>query len=233
VTVFLTQAQPEKIPAERRAAGEAVLREASAKVAAVQLRVDREGAEVLLDGKPIGNAPLKSPVFLDPGSHAIEARAEGYQTARREVDARAGAAVDVDLKLSRPAAPPPLPLPEKRPIWPAIVGGSLAVGGMVLGAGLTAAANGKSRDAETMAASLPLSSCAGTPSASYAAKCSTLKDTLRSQSMLASGAVGGFVAGGVLALAAAGLGIWAKSGTPKIAPVVGVQGGGVVIGGAW
>lgn len=232
VTVFLMQAQPEKIPAERKAAGEAVLREASAKVTTVQLRVDRDGAEVLLDGKPIGNAPLKSPVFLDPGAHAIEVRAEGYQTVRRELDARAGAAVDVDLKLTRPAAAP-LPAPEKRPIWPAIVGGSLAAGGMVLGAGLTAAANGKSRDADTTAASLPLSSCAGTPSASYAAKCSALKDTLHSQSMLASGAVGGFVAGGVLALAAAGLGIWAKSATPRIAPVVGVRGGGVVIGGAW
>jgi hypothetical protein len=42
-------------------------------------------AEVLVDGKAVGTAPLASEVFVEPGAHTIEARLSRRGPAQRDV----------------------------------------------------------------------------------------------------------------------------------------------------
>jgi len=108
-----------------------------------------------------------------------------------------------------------------------------------VGIGFTAAANGKSTDADALVAKLPtISSCTGTPTAAFAGDCKTLKATLNEQSTMRNAAVISFAAGGVFALVTAGLGVWklknpATTGALHVAPVVGFHDGGVILGGTW
>jgi hypothetical protein len=226
IAFFLSAERPDT-PPERRAAGEAVLREASAKVATVHVRVDVDGADVLVDGRAIGVSPLATAVFLDPGSHTIAARKDGIPTVEVTVDARAGASTGVPLKLFHP-----------RPIWPMVVTGILAAGGLAAGGGLVAAANGKRNDAAGLRADLGggSSQCVGVAGDN----CQVLANDLKSQGTLANGAVGSFVAGGAFALATVGLGIWtfgapsaSKQGQLRVVPAIGLAERGLRIEGSW
>jgi hypothetical protein len=77
-----------------------MLAEAKANITTVTVRVDVPGAEVLVDGRPLGHSPLSGPVFLEPGPHRFEAQKKELGSAVQKVDASAGAAPEVDLKLS-------------------------------------------------------------------------------------------------------------------------------------
>jgi hypothetical protein len=48
------------------------------------VEVNLAGAEVFVDDKRIGAAPLRDELFLEPGPRRIEARQKGYVTARGE-----------------------------------------------------------------------------------------------------------------------------------------------------
>ena len=54
-------------------------------VAALTLESGTEGGMVLLDGKEVGALPLEAPLLLDPGSHILEIRKEGYERYREEL----------------------------------------------------------------------------------------------------------------------------------------------------
>ena len=56
-----------------------------------------DGAQVLVDGTPVGTAPLAEPVRLDPGPHNIEVRLEGHGEVRRQVTMVQGEALTVEL----------------------------------------------------------------------------------------------------------------------------------------
>jgi hypothetical protein len=80
------------------------------KVGALVIKVGVEGAEVLVDGKAIGRAPLADEVYLDPGLHTVEAKLAGYDAAKQAVQAATGPAQEVTLALVATAAlPPPAP----------------------------------------------------------------------------------------------------------------------------
>lgn len=78
--------------------------EPSAGVLAVRANVNE--AEVLIDGKPAGNAPLAD-VTLPPGNHDIEVRRAGYESYVTRISMRAGKDYPVDATLK--------PLPGKTP----------------------------------------------------------------------------------------------------------------------
>lgn len=67
-----------------------MLDQALTKVGAVTVSVNVEGAEVLVDGRVVGKAPIERPVFVEPGKRVFEARREGYATARVTEEVRAG-----------------------------------------------------------------------------------------------------------------------------------------------
>ncbi|KYF82603.1 hypothetical protein BE11_37025, partial [Sorangium cellulosum] len=75
------------------------LAESRAQVGAVAVTVGTAGAEVLVDGKSVGRAPLEGEVFVEPGEHRVEARLEGYVPVSQTVTAAKGEAKDVALSM--------------------------------------------------------------------------------------------------------------------------------------
>jgi PEGA domain len=225
-------------PQERKD-GDARFAQAKAKVGQVAVQVNVAGAEVYADGKPIGTAPLAEPIFLDPGPHAFEARHEGYASARATLTATAGTEQPATLTLTRSSVEPqpPLPLAPQRPIWPAITAGGVAVAVVGIGAALAGVAAGKESAGNTLRAMIPgQPPC---PAGTTNPQCQTLTNDGTVHDTLDKAALGCFVAGGVAALAATGLGVWWATGPKdaatkvRVAPLVGRGEGGVVIVGAW
>lgn len=71
-------------------------------VTEVRLSVEPPNAEVFVDDEARGRAAdLFDPIFLDPGSHRVEARADGYVTKTESVTAEKGTQRDIALKLER------------------------------------------------------------------------------------------------------------------------------------
>lgn len=64
------------------------------------LRVDAEpGAEIKLDGEPLGTAPIDRIVWIEPGKHLLEAELKGHARFRAELDAPAGSMVAGSIDL--------------------------------------------------------------------------------------------------------------------------------------
>ena len=75
----------------------------------VRVRVNRPGARVLVDGRVVGTAPLRTELPI--GRHTVEVRsADGKQRAVEQTVVRAGRTSEVSLGL---AAPPPTPPAEE------------------------------------------------------------------------------------------------------------------------
>ncbi len=80
-----------------------LLDEASAKVHKLVVTTDPPGAELRVDGNSAGLTPLPDPIFLEPGSHKIEARIADRPPAVAAVDAQPGG--NQQLRLELPASP--------------------------------------------------------------------------------------------------------------------------------
>ncbi|WP_437837500.1 PEGA domain-containing protein [Sorangium sp. So ce1153] len=104
LTWYLREAPASKVEQRRRA--EQSLKEALAKVAQVTVEVEPAGADVTVDGAAVGKAPLRMPVFLNPGEHEVGARLDGHVPEKRGVTAKAGATATVSLRLVAQAAAP-------------------------------------------------------------------------------------------------------------------------------
>ena len=215
------------------------------------------GAEVLIDGKPAGTAPLDE-LFVEPGTHTVGARREGFDPVEQTVQAEKGKSYPVALTLIASAPPPPpqvsathpvpstsasgpVPLPASPVVPPRagpppaliVTSGVLAAGGLGAGIGLTVAANHKASDEATL--QLGPSACVS-PGANAAA-CSTLHAAASSKVTLSNAAVSAFLGGSALALVTGGLGIW-MAVSPKAAPVlvvptVGADRAGLTVVGVW
>jgi hypothetical protein len=97
------------------------LDEARKQVGALAIKVTVDGAEVLVDGVPVGRAPLADEVFVEAGGRTVEAKASGYQVGKMVVQVAKGGAEVVNLALVALAAPVG-PVASGGPIVP--VGGS-------------------------------------------------------------------------------------------------------------
>ncbi|MBI2896473.1 MAG: PEGA domain-containing protein [Deltaproteobacteria bacterium] len=84
---------------DRREA-EAHLRELRALLARIEVIVDPPGAEVWVDGRLAGTAPLPEPVVVASGNHSIEARKRGYRAQVLPIAVAAGARARADLSLA-------------------------------------------------------------------------------------------------------------------------------------
>jgi hypothetical protein len=104
----------------------------------LEVRSTPPGAEVLLDGKKLGETPWQRAMFT--GSYALLLRRRGYAAAEGRVEVEPQKTATLELTLdpqapSSPAAPHP-PAPErftrKRPLWRLVTGASALVAGAVL-----------------------------------------------------------------------------------------------------
>ena len=209
-------------------------------VAAVKIGVNVDKAEVFVDGRSVGLTPLANMVFVEPGRRSVVAKRQGYADGLQEVVAPQGGDVEVALTL-RAEAPPS----SRPPLGVVIAAGVLGVGGLAAGAGLTAAANSTAADAATRRTTLggAVNACGSSLTGTVATNCNALHNDGAKQTSLSNGAMGAFVAGGVLAVVSVGLGVWSITGrkapdrrsawSVQVTPTAGVREGGVVVVGQW
>jgi hypothetical protein len=113
---FIAEAQTRSIPEHiaDAVAQEQALRK---KLGELQLTCTHEGAAVTIDGRPRGETPAVSTVFLAPGAHTVRVTKDGFQPAEEQVELAAGKKKPLVVSL-RPVAsaaaivpPPPEVLP--------------------------------------------------------------------------------------------------------------------------
>ncbi|WP_437651282.1 PEGA domain-containing protein [Sorangium sp. So ce362] len=109
-----------KVVAKLKPTAEKRLAESRAQVGALVVTAGVAGAEVTVDGKAVGKAPLEGEVFVEPGEHRVEVRLEGYGPASKTVKVAKGGTAVAALAL------PPLKSEgqETAPVAHAAEGGS-------------------------------------------------------------------------------------------------------------
>jgi len=85
-----------------RPAAEQAMTRLRPRLAALHIEVDRDGAELWVDGIPLGTSPRQGPAYVEPGPRRVEARYPGKDTSTL-VDAVAGATHPVRLWVDTPA----------------------------------------------------------------------------------------------------------------------------------
>jgi hypothetical protein len=192
----------------------------------VVVSTNEPGAQVVVDGRHVGTTPLSDTVYVEPGSHTVEATLARHKAASRVVEVKKGSTEKVVIVLADdPTAAPtatviptntasaytaPTAAPTTAPTAPpaagigvgwAIGAGVLGAAGLVLGGVFTSSANGSASDASTIGARLGSHACAaGAPAVG---DCADLHAAEAARVAASNRAVGGFVAGGAFSLAAA------------------------------
>jgi hypothetical protein len=147
-------------------------------VGALHVTVDSPGAELSVDGKRVGVAPLEAPLFLVPGAHTIVAE-QGSRRVASTVRAEPGGVQRLDLAIGKPQPSDPGQAPAARSrLEPAllITGGAIVLAGVGVGVGYAVAAEGSSDRAKSLQRGLPSSSCS--LSGSHASRCRELRKEL-------------------------------------------------------
>jgi tetratricopeptide (TPR) repeat protein len=225
-------------PPEKRAEAEAFLKKAQEKVGTITVKVNGAEADVMVDGERVGKTPMSEPIFVEPGTKTIAARAAGMPLADKKLEVAPGSAHDVVLTLEPEKKPPSNETKgpeEKKPPSPVpwIIGGSaLAAVGIGMGIGFTVAANGKRDEAASILQGLGGSApCCGEP---VSGPCKDVYDAVAKQDTYANTAIAGFVIGGVAAAGTVATFIlWPKQGsenakTARVIPWVSPRGAGLV-----
>ena len=105
------------IEPRRRAEVEAAIVRERDKTGTLELTIDTEGAEVAIDGKPVGRSPLTAPIRLDAGPHRVEAALDSGLTREIAVDIvpKQTASARLELRTSHSDLPAPV---EVAPLSP-------------------------------------------------------------------------------------------------------------------
>ncbi|MGK3989882.1 tetratricopeptide repeat protein [Sorangium sp. So ce136] len=234
------------------------LERAAQEVAAVAIVVGKPEAELLMDGRRVGQGLATYVVYVEPGSHEARATLEGHEDGVGRFVAQRGDTPAIGLALKeKPPAPRPAAAPRAaaaapgpvalRPgakgkaIGPAIrVGGlALASAGVVVGVGFAIAWAVKDGEAETLREEVIGASgprACNPQKAVTDAQCPQLRDAVEARDALGLVSIASFVASGVIGATALSSFLWApapEQGGVRVAPRVTAQGGGVRIEGAW
>lgn len=216
------------------------LEEALKQIGTLTIKANVDGADVLIDGKSVGKAPLDQELFVDPGTRKIEAKMDGYEPVRQQLQVAKGSTHQVALKLKKAIAPPPVTSTPTRPSWvvPTLVTG-IAIGATSIGTGiiLLSIAGGPSSDADDKLAKLRTTQgsvpCPGTPGSATATECSAIKDLRSDHDTYHNAGVGTLIIGPLLAGAMIGTVFILGPKRPKtetavtLAPVASTTGGGL------
>lgn len=140
---FFLRETKDQVENQDRALVQELLIEAKQKVATLIIKVNRAGAEVVVDGNVVGQAPLARDLYLDPGSHTVEARLGKERAAPITVDLSAGQSRQLGLSFEKTSDAAPLPSGAEEAAAPERDAGGpqkaiLIAGGIVSGAGILA-----------------------------------------------------------------------------------------------
>ncbi len=206
------------------------LTEMQRQVGQLRIQVNRPGAEVFVDGKSIGVAPISYEIYVDPGTHLVEARLDGFPPAQVTITAAKAQIQDVPVALKSP------PGANKGVIVAgAVVTGVAAITGAVL-AGLDAS---KASSANTLASTVRTMPglCPAPTSPNLTGNCATLKSDLDAKAAFGTGAVVSFTAAGAIGLTTLIYGLASGSRGARssfmITPIVTADGGGVFANGSF
>jgi hypothetical protein len=176
------------------------LKEAKKQIATLHVSVNVEGAELLVNEHPLDAATTLDSIYVDPGPCTVEAKLTGYTPDKKALTVAAGDSQDVRLMLVR----------ERRPLWPAFIGGGVAAVFLGGGVAFTVASNGARSDSTSAHQKIGASGKLCGHGAD-AATCTGLKSSLSSVDSSKGLAVAGYVGAGVAALATGAYLVWAKS----------------------
>jgi hypothetical protein len=212
-------------------------------VGTVKVNVNVRGALVYVDTKLVGETPLLDDVYLDPGEHTLEAKADGYKPMSQKVQADKGSALQATFNLAQLPKPKGktvfIEVPGKRrSIVPAIVVGAGAVVAAGVGVGVYVAAGGKKNDTVTLGDAIGQGGCA---TSAPDARCSDLMNTAHDVDMLRNIGTGVFVGAGVLAAGALTYLLWPNPKATRspertgiqVAPLIGAGQGGMIVSGSF
>jgi len=88
------------LTAEQRKQTERIIAEMQALLSQVTLDVAPAGAQIALDGHPLGTAPLAAPVQVAAGSHTVDVALDGYSSVHREISVAAATPLTVSVALT-------------------------------------------------------------------------------------------------------------------------------------
>jgi hypothetical protein len=183
-----------------------LLDEARQKAGTLWVAVNVEGAEVLVNGRSVGRAPIVQEVYVEPGHVTVEGKLPGYVPTTETLTVAAGQERQVQVTLVREATPPverpAVPVPAtatataQKSMVPVYIGAGVAGAAVVTGLVLAAMSNGASTDANEIAAALGAqggTSACNAPA--NAGRCRELRASLDRVDALANGSTAVFIIG--------------------------------------
>ena len=209
------------------------LAEVTTQLSVIRVTTNRDGAEIRVDGKTVGKAPLSAPLFLEPGNHEIAAHF-GSSGITRPVSVQAGQETSISLPVitqtNRGASPwatgaprattyqtaasPPTSYNPQRSIVPVIIGGAVFLAGITTAVVFRMDSNSQFSDADNLRAKLVGSGCQGTKAA--ADDCAALMTASQNGDRSRNWSTAGFaVATGAL-LSTIAYWYWPSSGTKSM-----------------
>lgn len=222
------------------------LDDALKQIGTLTIKANVDEAEIFVDGKAVGKAPLNGEVFVEPGTRKIEAKLQGYDPLRLQIQVAKGAAQEVNLKLTR--APTQLSaggLGDRpaRSIPVIVAGAAVSAAAIGTGIGLLVVSGSKGSEADDKLTQLkasngPVPCSNATPDA--ATGCTELKGLRSDHDTFHNVAIGTFLFGGVVAAATVGYVFLtapkskpSDSGSVRVLPVVSKEASGLWLTGAF
>jgi len=155
--VALAYAPADLSGADRKAA-EDVLSQAKSKIGELRFNVNPKGAEILVDGVSLGQAPIDSPVFVDPGPVEVSAKKDGYTGVKTSRNVAAGSVETFQLDLHRaPGSFDTTPAPSQANTifrgvkMPIFISGAAATGVfLIMGAAFAIVSDGKASSSHAL-----------------------------------------------------------------------------------
>jgi hypothetical protein len=192
-------------------------------VGQLRIQVNRPGAEILLDGVPLGVYPLQDEVFVEPGNHLLEAHLEGYTSVQANVVVTKGRVEDVSVNIGPKGAN------KAVIITGAAIAGVAAITGIVF-TGLWASQGSSASSLNGMVPHNAPCPVGGVVSPTTSTTCRNLISALNDQATFGSVAIGTFVTAGAVGAATLIYGLVATPRGPRsglvVAPTVTAQGAG-------
>lgn len=204
---------------KQRKAAKSRFEDARKRVGSITIELTPEHAAVSVDGSPAGESPLGNAIFVEPGTHTIKMEHEGYLPAEKQINIARGEQISLSEELKpKPAAPPPPNVQTSSPIgsiWPVFLTGGLTLTGIGVGVGMLLGSNSKQDKANTLWVDLARQDGRGACNLKKNEDNCNQLDAASSQSSLFFGlSIGGFVTGGVAAVAT-GVFLWRALSGPS------------------
>jgi len=208
-----------------------VFAQARARVMAVSIKTNVDGAEVLLDGRPIGRSPMVDEVYVDPGAHEIEARLSMFAPAKAVLRGEKGSSASVTLVIEA------APVHSEGPTTALIIAGS-AVGAVAIGTGIAmlAIASNKANSAGEVLAGMRQAGVACT-TPPQPGQCADVLARQQDHDTFQNIGVPLLITGSTVAVATLLYGLWPRSkamlSAVYVIPAIGPNASGVRMGGAF